>query len=102
MTATKIDHMTPLETILSQWCPNVRVTGDKNVFEVHSRSNPNRWWKVDAQARFGMCRCACPDHTKNKNPDCAHIQSVRKWITIVAMYAEIKKDLNGGKPSDTN
>jgi hypothetical protein len=93
--------MTPLETLLAQWWPNVKPTGDKNIFLVRSRSSPNVWRRVDAQGRFGIGICNCPDNQKNKNPSCHHIQSVRGWIMQVTMYSEIKKDLNGGKPSDT-
>lgn len=75
-------------------CPNVRPhpNGDRNVFLVKSRSNPAKEWQVDGEAKFGLGQCNCPDATKNKNPSCHHVEAWRKFVTIIAMQGEIRKN----------
>jgi len=67
-----------------QLVPHVKPTGDRNAFQVVSRSeNADRF--VDMEAREGQGACDCEDFRMNKNYSCYHIWQVRKWISIVAV-----------------
>jgi hypothetical protein len=68
----------------AQLVPAVHPTGDRGVFLVRSRSNRKKDWRVDIEARAGLCRCECPDFEKNRNYDCWHVQQVRKYVTCAA------------------
>ena len=74
---------------ITELCPTVEPTKDRSVFLVKSRSTGKRW-RVDAESRYGLMSCECPDFNLNKNRECYHIWQVRKFISIVAMQGIIR------------
>ena len=78
---------------VTELCPTVTPTKDRSVFLVKSRSS-GKSWRVDAERRFGLMSCECPDFNLNKNRECYHIWQVRKFVSIVAMQGIIMSHEN--------
>ena len=62
---------------------------DRLVFTVPSRTKATKLYRVDLEARHGIGKCDCPDATMNKNPDCWHLQKVRKYVAARVAQAVI-------------
>jgi hypothetical protein len=76
--------LTPIQTLV----PNVEeIQGERLVFRVRSRSVQNKRHRVDMEAKHGLGTCWCWDCRGNKNPDCYHLQSVRKYIAVKVVQA---------------
>ena len=78
-------NLTPIDRLV----PNVTEI-DRLVFEVPSRSNGKKLYRVDLEARHGLGKCDCPDATMNKNPSCWHLQKVRAYVACRVAQAVIQ------------
>ena len=61
-------------------------------YRVESFTNGMRTYTVDMEENQGLGMCDCPDHEKNKNTNCKHIQACRAY--------EVQKMAYGRKPKD--
>ena len=77
---------------ISSLFPDVRMTSDRGVFAVKSRSGDGER-KVDKEKRGGLGLCDCPDARYNSNMDCWHMRRVNAMLACALIRQQMESEL---------